>query len=898
MRRSWLLSLALLAACAACAACASQSGAPAVTPEAAPDPRLPPGTTPLAYRLRLEIDPQKATFQGRVAIRLRLDDATQSFLVHARALEIKAAHYQTTGSEPVAVELREAAPGRAEVRAPALLPAGEGELVVEYQGRFNDTPDGAFVVHEGGKDYVFTQLEAVQGRRVLPCFDEPRFKTSFDLTLVIPEGQRAVANTLPLESKRLADGRREIHFAPTLPLPSYLLFFAVGPLDELEGPVLPPSEYRPRPLPIRGYAAAGKGPLLKRSLEIAAQVVVSTEWLLRAPYPFDKLDLLAVPQFLGAMENAAAITFDDAAIAIDLEHAAIAQRARAVGLIGHEIAHQWFGNSVTMPWWDDLWLNEAFATWMESQTTAAVAPELNAELLELGWLADSLDADARATARRIREPIVTEDDIVNAFDDITYSKGAVVLGMIEKNLGRDTFLRGVRRYLTENALGVGTAQHLFAALSAEAKRDVGALFASYLDRPGLPQVQVDVTCERGRASAVLTQARALPLGTAPDPVEPWQIPLCLRVARKGLTEELCTVLATTTATLELGTECPAWVLPNARGAGYFRFVLSSHAFAQLIDAREGLSWRERFVLGDAIQAAAEGGRLAVADALALGAKLAAELRPVPDGRELATEAIEEWLPPELAARARGFASETWGPTWKQLLAGDPERTGAAAAQRFGELTAFLGETALDSEASAWLAARGTEWLALDAPRAEIRPDAIPLALVPYAVARAIDGKGAVGFERALLRLDHAGDPAVRRALIRGLGRVRTPALADRVRTTALEARWSGADLYYLILSHVEVPANREPALSWLETHFEAIAGALGEEFLTELSVIPGALCREADKIRVQKGVGPRLTGVPGGPRALASAQEAIEVCVATTKAHAASARAFFEARGR
>ncbi len=280
--------------------------------------------------------------------------------------------------------------------------------------------------------------------RAFPAFDEPRFKTPFTLSIVAPKAATVAANTPIAEIATLPDDTKRVLFQPTPPLPTYLVAFAVGPLDVADGGKLRDAADAP---PLRGLAARGRGPEFEFALSNTPEIVALLADYFGQPYPFAKLDLVAVPSQQGAMENAGLITYGEYHVLFG-EKPPLRQQRTFAGVHAHELAHQWFGNSVTMPWWDDLWLNEAFATFMSSKIVQQWRPELPRG--RSGWCSPrwrTMDVDGLASARRIREPIDDFNDITNAFDGITYQKGAGVLNMLEGFIGESAFRDGVRAHL-------------------------------------------------------------------------------------------------------------------------------------------------------------------------------------------------------------------------------------------------------------------------------------------------------------------------------------------------------------------------------------------------------------------------------------------------------------------
>ena len=307
----------------------------------------------------------------------------------------------------------------------------------------------------------------------------------------------------------------------------------------------------------------------------------------------------------GAMENAGAITFRDSALLVDDKVTSLAQRIGVTSVIAHETAHQWFGDLVTMSWWDDLWLNEGFATFLATKTLRAVRPELDADLAAVDAADDVMNQDSLASARRVRQPIESTHDITNAFDGITYEKGAAFLAMLEHFVGDETFRAAIHAYLSANAGRNATTDDLVAALSAAAGRDLKPIAASFLDQPGVPVVSVAATCTAGKGHLALAQSRWRAAGAPAGADARWSIPVCVRTDAG----EACTLLAEPTGTLELPA-CPAWVMPNAGATGYYRFTQPTDDLAHLRDrGTSHLTTAERLALVHDLDAAFRSGAM-------------------------------------------------------------------------------------------------------------------------------------------------------------------------------------------------------------------------------------------------------------------------------------------------
>lgn len=627
-----LRSLALALAALAAAACTPAPPPPAPrppppakeAPTALPAPRddgrLPPLATPLRYQLAFDIDPRGGRFSGTTRIDLAIPEKTSHVVLHAHALAVKDARALVGPEARLAqVSSRFAKGGKPPIPEELVLsfdpplPPGAATLEITYDAPFDDELSGVYRVSDAaGASYAFSQFEATDARRAFPCFDEPGFKVPFHLSITAPNGMLAVANA-PERAREQGAEKTTFHFAPTPPLPTYLVALAVGDLEirDLGRETKPP---------IRLVTTRGKSGLGALALETTSGLVDALEKWFQIPYPYEKLDIVAVPDFAaGAMENAGLVTFREELLLLDPARASVrARRAQAV-VVAHELAHQWFGDLVTAAWWNDLWLNEGFATWMERRVVDAWRPSFGARLDGITSQNGVMDLDALSSARRIRQPVVSTSDAHEAFDGITYEKGAAVLATIERWIGEETFRRGVSEYLRENAGKSVHADKLLSTLDRVSGRDVTQMASTFLDHTGVPLVSVQLECDRGsRWHAEVQQEAWRPLGAkvrerdpgAPDAPEEndhtWTIPVCMLA--QGEKKPVCADLAWGAPSLVAGRGCPTWVFPNAE-ASYYRFALSEAELARVTLGRKELDVGQRISLLSNAWASVRAGKL-------------------------------------------------------------------------------------------------------------------------------------------------------------------------------------------------------------------------------------------------------------------------------------------------
>ncbi len=636
--------------------------------EPVPEGRLPEGVTPLAYTLWMEVVPTHERFRGRVDIRTRLDAPHRTIWLHGLGMNVTQAEILPEGGDPISATWEQVNDdGVASLRAESEVPAGEAILSITYDAPFDRQLKGLYRVDTGGRSYAFTQFEATSARIAFPCFDEPRFKTPFELTLAVPDDDTAIANTAPASTREQGE-LKEVRFAPTEPLPTYLVAMAVGPLDVVEHAPIPANDVRDMPIPFRGVAAHGQGARLAYALDHTAALVRYLEEYTGIAYPYGKLDIIAVPDFAsGAMENAGAITFRETLLLLG-DDAPEEQRRDFAYVMAHELSHQWFGDLVTMPWWNDIWLNESFATWMGNKTVEGVHPDYHAELGLLQSAQRAMRSDSLVSARQIRQPIESTHDIRNAFDSITYSKGGAVLGMFESWLGEETFRDGIREYLNRHRFGTATADDLLDALSQLAGRDVGTPFRTFLLQPGVPLVQVHPVCEDGHARLELSQSRYFPVGSDGERDHAWQIPFCVRYANGREVHDQCELVTEQQAQMQLEGGCPDWVMPNANASGYYRFSLPAESVHALMGgAWSRLEVRERLSAADNLIAAFDADTVDAADVFgSLGRVASDDSRAATEPMSLLRWARTNLVPNPMVQGVEHFAERLYATRARRL----------------------------------------------------------------------------------------------------------------------------------------------------------------------------------------------------------------------------------------
>lgn len=884
VRRTLPVVLALFAL----EACGSTQAEVVRQPEAqaVPEGKLPEGVRPTSYRLSLEVIPERDTFSGYAMITIELDEPSDVIWMHGDRLDVTSIHATHATSRIDATWSQQTSYGVARVDFRETLPAGRSTLHVAYVAPFDTPLRGLYKVRAGGEAYAFTQFESISARLAFPCFDEPRFKTPFEITLTVLAEHFAAANTPVDRAIALPGGLQRVTFAPTPPLPTYLVAFVVGPFDVVDGPAIAPHGRRPFAIPLRGIAAKGQGARLQYALGHTAQFVLALEDYFGIPYPYRKLDLVAVPDFAaGAMENVGLITFREWLLLLDEQGATEGQRRAFAYVMAHELAHQWFGNLVTMPWWDDIWLNEAFATWMGNKIVQELNPDLRTELASLTSAHRAMDLDSLTSARAIRQPIVSNHDIKNAFDVITYEKGGAVLAMFEHWTGEETFREGIRRYLRRHREHTATSADLLTALDAVTELDVTPAFDTFLNQPGVPLLSVEMDgsgCTEGARRLTLGQTRYLPIGSTGSTEETWQIPYCIRHA-EGTT---CGLLDAPRGSIDLP-GCPTWWMPNEEGAGYFRFTMPPSDWSSL--RRRGftkLSDRGKIAVGDSLYAGFDRGALEADALLPWFSRFAASpLRQVAVGPMSVLEfMMEDGASPASRPRVRAYAARLYRNRYEQL--------GWRALPRDSSDTKLLREAVVrfmvmdirDPRARARAARLGKTYMGL---RATPRPQTLDPQLVGLALATAVQEGNETVFDHLVTQLDASADATARARILIALGHAEDPALGARALRLALDPRVRVNEISALIGTQFRNPRTRDRAWQWLTEHFDALVARMGASQAGSLPWYAAGMCSEEAANEVRAFFEPRVSELAGGPRNLAASVEAISLCAAKVEAQRA-----------
>ena len=818
--------------------------------------RLPTTVVPSHYDLTLVPDLDAATFTGSEAVALTILEPVSELVLHALDLTIDTAWLAREGER---LEITVAFEPEAETAVLTLAGTaqpGQWTLHATFTGELNDKLVGFYrstFVDDAGETRTLatTQFESTHARRAFPCWDEPAFKATYAITLEVAGDLMAISNAAEISDEPLGDGRRRVTFATTMKMSTYLVAFIVGPLEASETVLVDG-------VPLRVIAPPGKADLTPFALEVGAfSLHFLADWYDIA-YPGDKLDLVAIPDFsFGAMENLGCVTFRETALLLDRDRSTQAEQQRIADVIAHEIAHMWFGDLVTMSWWNGIWLNEAFATFMEMLTTDAYRPEWE-RWVDFGLARSAaFDTDSLSTTRPIEYEVITAADSEGMFDVLTYEKGASVVRMLQQYLGEDRFQAGIRLYLKTHAYGSTETTDLWDAIEEATGEPVRQIMDSWIFRPGHPAISVERTVgANGEAGLTIGQSR---FAFAPDdaagatiPVdEPRSVPVVVRTGHGAGTQLHRILLTDAAATVSLDTPAD-WVVGNHEGNGFFRVELSDQDLAAVAArALSDLSPLERYGLVEDEWALVLAGRGSLARVLSLLRSLAAEqdlsvwqrIIGVLGGLDRVATADQQEA---LAAWVRALVGPALHALGTTKASGEAERTTALRATLF-EASARLGD---DTEqrvlARAHFSALGDDPTAVDADLA----DAVVRVVAGHAdsdtwdelrvrAASARTPQDRLRFQGALA---DASDPALVRRFCELV-------LTDEVRTQdglfllrrALANRAASAAVWAFIEAHWDDISTRFPSAS-VPRMIDGIRGvtdrALAERIATFLDAHP------------------------------------------------------------
>lgn len=916
------------------AAKSPQADAAGTTAELAPpELRLPATIRPLGYTLELTVVPEREDYQGTVTIPLQLDAPTRVIWLHATDLRIESADITPEATTATAKADKGPAARRLAARvvpggedfvgfalAETLRP-GRATLTVRFAGRMDSTRSrGLYRQSEGSEGgggpgdpggsgspgglgdkgnnwYAYTFFEPIDARRAFPCFDEPGFKVPWRLVFHVRKDHVALGNAKEESQADEPGGMKVVRLAETPPLPSYLVAFIVGPFDLVEGQAAGRNG-----TPFRIAVPRGRRDEAAYALAVTPRIVGLLEDYTGIPYPYGKLDVAVVPRFWGTMEHPGLVALGQPLTLIKKTEETLQRHQRYANIAIHELAHYWFGDLVTMRWWDDTWLNESLASWFDAKITDRLEPSWRFSLDRVWQLrAGTMTADSLVTAQSIRLPVTTKHAIAASFDNnITYGKGNAILTMFEAWLGEEKFQKFIHDYLAAHAHGNATAEDFLAKLQEHAGAEVAAAYRSFLEQPGVPLVSVALRCGAGQPPRLtLSQERYLPLGSRGSGEQLWRVPVCVKYSASGKVRRSCTLLGERQAEVvldEASGRCPEWVMANADAAGYYRVGYAPNLLGQLVAAAKELTLAERMALISDVAARVARGDLLQGEALGLvpGFLAADPDRHVLNSTLELTGVRRELLPAELQSRYERFLLKTYGPRARALgwqpKSGEPEDATLARPNLLALATLGGGDPQLVARAG-MLARR---WLdghqAGSAPGAPVVSDELVNPVLTVAARR---GDRALQ-ERYLAAAKATEDRRVRSQILGAVGAFDDPALVRAALAKVLSDEFDLRESISIVGGVLGNWKTRELAYAFVKENYDTLAARMRSDEFQLVFHLPGTFCDAAHRADAASFFAERAARVDGGPRSLEQALERVDLCVARQARHLPSVIEFLK----
>jgi alanyl aminopeptidase len=801
--------------------------------------RLTRDVEPLAQAVELTLDPAKDDYSGRVLIDLVAHEGFSSFRIHAQGPAFTTATLTDPDGHAtvLAAVLTNKELGLVTLTAPISLAAGNYRLAIEFTARFQHDGLGLYKTVSRGDNYLFTQFEDRQARKAYPCWDEPAFKINWQLTLKVPASLEVITNSSPAVES--ADGGwKTVSFGRTPPMPAYLVAIAVGPFELVPVPGLN--------VPGRIITPRGQAALAAEAVRFAPPLLARLEQYFNIPYPYDKLDQIAVPEYVyGAMENAGFITYTDRLLLMDPANPPFDRRRRLADVMAHEMSHMWFGDLVTMKWWDDLWLNESFADWMCAKIVQEEYPEFRIMIQQSRAIHNAMRTDALPSVTPVRRHVTAASDLSELADELTYSKGKGILNMVENWIGPENFRAAMQVYFVQHRWGSTTAEDLWAAFATVSGDNVAQMLSAFIEKPGVPLVSIALDAS-GRLG--VSQQRFTNLGAAAGPGQ-WQVPIVLVWSKGGQLHRERILLKDKTQLAEIpGIAQADWIYPNEHEAGYYRWNLSPELNARLATRSAGLSPIERVGLLDNVSALFNAGLIDGNDFLAYVTAFGR------DGDSDVNTSVAQsvgglrdtFITPKSRSAYYAFQAAILRPVLDRIglqpVKGEPADLSPLRQALYDALGYEAGDPAVVGECRRLAAGFLQD------------PGSVDPGLLEVSLKVAAYHGDATVFDSFQAALGTAKTPAARSALISALGSFHDPALTGRALAYSLTPALNSTEFLGVLLSASEDPDRREIGVDWIMANFPAIAAKAPPQYTARLisaaaSAEPATFQRLSDFLR-------------------------------------------------
>jgi len=830
--------------------------------------RLPQTVVPDSYKLVFTPDFSNNTFEGEESIQIRLLEPSSAIVLNAADIEFHEVTVSSHGGmERAEVQLNQEKQTATFSLAKSLT-VGPATVHIRYAGMLNDQLRGFYLGKDDqGRKYAATQLEDTDARRAFPCFDEPAYKATFDLTVVADEGLTAISNGRVLTDTPGPSHKHTVHFATSPKMSSYLVAMVVGNFEYVQGSA--------DGIPIRVYASPGKKELSRFALRAAEYNLHFYDSYFGIKYPYGKLDLVGLTDFsAGAMENTGCITFREALLLLDEKAAAISTQKTVASVIAHEMAHQWFGDLVTMKWWDDKWLNEGFATWMSSKPVEAWKPGWNIAADNANSMINSLDLDSLVNTHPIHQPADTPEQIIELDDAITYGKTAAVLRMLESYLGPETFRAGVNAYLKKNAYGNAASADFWDAQTEVSKKPVDKIMPTWVEQAGVPLLKIKTKCSGNSQTISVEQERyfydrkRMEQGSA----ELWQIPICIRHGHSNENARAqCELTVRKQETFTVA-GCSQSDYVNANAMGFYRSAYDSPTVLSMAkDFESALNPAERIMLLSDVWASVLIGREPIGDYLTLAEGLKGDRKDaVLDQLLTHLTYIGEHLTND--SDAESFA------LWvRRLLSPIAEEVGWEPKPGQVEILNGLRASLLSALAEAGHDPQARSMARKLSEQALSDPSSVDRQIADDALqAAARDGDESL-YAKIMGDLKSAKDPEIYIRDLFALSRFRDPKLVERTLEYALSSEVRSQDAPYLILLVMQDSADQRQTWNFVQAHWAEIE-KLGGAFAGGVIVRgTSAFCDPGMREEVRAFFGAHRA--PAAERSLKQSLERMDYCI-------------------
>ena len=848
--------------------------------------RLPGGVSPEHYSLTVNVNFPTNSFEGDETIKVKLDQATSTITLNALEIEFHDVSITAGGQTQTAKVSTDEKNETATFTVAKQISAGDATVNIKYTGHLNDKLRGFYLSTYKGKKYLVSQMESTDARVAFPSFDEPSYKATFDMTAIIDKGDIAISNGEVVSDTPGPGDKHTVKFSTSPKMSSYLVALTVGDWkcvsDHTDG------------VKVSVCTVPGKENMAQFPLAASKAFLHYYNSYYGIKYPLPKLDNIAVPDFqAGAMENWGAIIYRETALLIDDKTASVGAKQNVAGVIAHEMAHQWFGDLVTAAWWDDIWLNEGFATWMTPHPVASWKSDWMVDQDVVEEVNNAMGVDSVASQRPIHQKAESRGEIDQLFDGIAYGKAASVLHMLESYLGPETFRQGVNLYLKEHAYGNATAADFWTAMAHASHKPVDEIMPTFVMQAGVPYVEVNAKCNGGNTTLSMSQKRYLNTPTLFNQPNDqiWQIPVCAKgVNGSQAGTQQCFLLTKREQEFQLK-GCSKFVFPNSNALGYYRYSYDNAGLQSMGNGVEkSLTPDERISLISNEWALMRVGKHSVGDYLALGA----QLKNTPGSVLIENfNGHLAFIHDELLNDSDRPAFESWmrtqfSPVLQQLgYAARPNDTPEDKVKR-AVLFRSLGNLAEDPEVIQQANTMVQELMK--------DPTSVDGTLAQSVVAVAAQHGDAELYKQFQAQLQKAKSPQQYYMFARALGQFPDPQLIQQTLNTALTPAVRGQDLF-MLLPMMGNPASRQATWDFMRKNFEQLHAKAGGGLGGASVFIEGAdsFCSSEKAEEVKEFF--QQHPFPGTERSQKEALESITSCVELRDQQQANLSAWLKQHG-